>query len=212
MAAWARNRLVPQYEDPSVVRRESKELHAVSGLEQTPDRLEPLVRLFYDAITAVGNFSTVADSEMPAAYRQLLAHEHHMTVTVEKFHGGPVDVQVLDKVVGKEHYARKILLTRRSDEHVVQFGIMRVHLWHLPADVCEEIVNEQTPLGRILIEHDVMRKIHLHRLWRVEPGSGLQHHFGVDHSNVTYGRTATIECNGEPAIELLEIVAPLPTT
>lgn len=179
--------------------------------EQSPNRLEPLVRLFYDDDAGLGSFTEVSPEEMPEGYRHLLAHEHHMTVTVEKFHGGPVDVRVLDKVVTEEHYARKILLVSQSDGFVVQYGIMRVHLADLPPQAREEIVGEGNPLGRILINHDVLRKIHLHRLWRVEIGKELKDFFG-DSSPTTYGRTATIECNGEPAIELLEIVAPLPVT
>lgn len=185
---------------------------AVNESEQSPNRLDPLVRLFYDEESVLGSFTEVAREEMPEGYRHLLAHEHHMTVTVEKFHGGPVDVRVLDKVVTEEHYSRKILLANQSDGRVVQYGIMRVHLADLPPQAREEIVGEQTPLGRVLIKHDVLRKIHLHRLWRVEFGKELQEHFGVERPGVTYGRTATIECNGEPAIELLEIVAPLPLT
>jgi len=184
----------------------------VTDPEQLPNRLDPLVRLFYNDRAELGGFSAVSAEAMPREYRQLLAHEHHMTVTVEKFHGGPVDVRVLDKVVTKEHYARKILLACQRDKTVVQYGIMRIHLSDLPAEVCDEILSEQMPLGRILIEHDVMRTIHLHSLWRVELGKDLQDHFGAEGPVVTYGRTATIECNGEPAIELLEIVAPLPST
>lgn len=180
--------------------------------EHSPNRLDPLVRLFYEDDTALGTFTEVTPEQMPQGYRQLLAHEHHMTVTVEEFHGGPVEVRVLDKVVTADHYAREILLACQHDGTIVQYGIMRVHLPDLPQEVGAEIVSEQTPLGRILIEHDVMRKIHLHRLWHVDPGPELWKHFVRNESSTTYGRTATIVCNGEPAIELLEIVAPLPVT
>jgi hypothetical protein len=36
------------------------------------------------------------------------------------------------------------------------------------------------------------------------------HLFQLDRPQTTYGRTALIECDGEPAIELLEIVSPIP--
>jgi hypothetical protein len=32
---------------------------------------------------------------------------------------------------------------------------------------------------------------------------------GVPEGTTTFGRTAMIHCNGEPAVELLEIVAPV---
>ena len=39
-------------------------------------------------------------------------------------------------------------------------------------------------------------------------GEDLAAIFGVTPGSVTYGRTALIYCNGKPAVELLEIVAP----
>ena len=46
-------------------------------------------------------------------------------------------------------------------------------------------------------------------LFRVEAGAGLTRMFGCALGAITYGRTALIYCNGEPAIELIEIVAPV---
>ncbi len=115
---------------------------------------------------------------------------------------------MLDTLVTPTHYARKITLTRQRDGRVVQFGIMRVNLAVLPAEVRREIEAQQTPLGRILIQHDVMRKIHLMSLWQVTPGNDSAQIFGLSSPEVTYGRAAVIDCNGEPAIELLEIVTP----
>ena len=37
----------------------------------------------------------ISGEQMPEPYRSLLVHTHHMTVTVERHYGGPVDVQVL---------------------------------------------------------------------------------------------------------------------
>jgi hypothetical protein len=132
-----------------------------------------------------------------------------MTVTVERFHNGPVDVRVLDTLVSGDHYARKILLTRHGDGVVVQFGIMRLDFSCVSPDVRCEVESQATPLGRILIQHNVLRGVHLRRLWRVTPGEDLRRHFSISSDAVTYGRTAIIDCNGRPAIELLEIVAPV---
>ena len=72
-----------------------------------------------------------------------------------------------------------------------------------------EIESQNTPLGRILIEHNVMRQVQLISLWKVAPGEELRKLFGLADADVTYGRTALIYCNGVPAVELLEIVAPV---
>ena len=171
--------------------------------------IEPLASLFYKSLARLGQFTEVAADEMPPDYRTLLAHEHHMTVTVEQFHGCPVDVRVLDKHVTQTHYARKIMLVRQTDQVVVQFGIMRFNLDCVGPEVRAEILAEDLPLGRILIQHDVHREIHLLSLWKVQPAAELAEYLGIDKKAVTYGRTAIIDCNGEPGVELLEIVTPV---
>ncbi len=170
-----------------------------------PD-VEVLARLFHPSVDVLGSFDEVDAGDMPQPYRRLLAHQHHMTVTVEAHHGSPVDVQVLQRRATATHYAREILLRRQSDGAVVQYGIMRVNLGYLDGAVRREIERESAPLGRILIEHDVLRSIHLFSLWRIEPGEVLRRHLAARPGRSVYGRTALISCNGEPAIELLEIV------
>ncbi|HEV3004476.1 MAG TPA: hypothetical protein VGX78_08435 [Pirellulales bacterium] len=174
----------------------------------TPD-LETLSRLFYDGPEALGNFAEVAADKLPDDHRLLLAHDAHMTVAVERFHASPVRVRVLDKRVTPPHYARKILLERETDGQVVQFGIMRVNFAYLSPAVRDEIQSEAAPLGRILIRHDVLRKVQLFSLWRIVTGADLTALFGLTQPAVTYGRTALIDCNGVPAVELIEIVAPI---
>lgn len=173
-----------------------------------PD-LDALIALFYDDPDELGRFAPVSSLEMPVDYRGLLAHEEHMTVTVEAFHHSKVDVRVLSRRTAGPHYSRKILLSRQTDGRVVQFGIMRVNLNYLGSEVSDEIRREGTPLGRVLIEHDVLRQVRLVGLWQVEPGSDLRAMFDLPETRITYGRTAMIDCNGEPAIELIEIVTPI---
>jgi chorismate-pyruvate lyase len=166
-----------------------------------------LAELFYPSVESLGDFAEVEPATMPEVYRRLLAHEYHMTVTVEAHHGCPIDVAVLEAHAGETEYARKILLTRSSDGRVVQFGIVRIHWQYMSADVRRGIESQATPLGRILIDHDVMRRIHVSSLYRVTPSNELAGIMRMAEPSVTYGRTAMIYCDDHPAIELLEIVA-----
>lgn len=183
--------------------------------------LDTLVKLFYSDVAELGQFDEISDEQMPPVYKNLLAHDGHMTVTVEAHHQQPVDVIVLDRNVTSSLYARKIVLCRQHDQEVVQFGLMRVNFAHLRPDVREAIEREDTPLGRILIEHDVLRTVQLVSLYRVGPGNELKHYFGLQSTEgasngrkptTCYGRTAIIFCSDEPAVELLEIVVPEPAT
>ena len=168
--------------------------------------LETLVGLFYDQPERLGQFTEVEPDEMPEAPRRLLNHHAHMTVTVESFHQSSVDVEVLEDRADQDTYWRKILLRRQSDGGVVQFGIVRLDFRYVSEPVRREIEEQGTPLGRVLINHDVLRKVELHSLWRVAPGPELRELLGLTTDEPVYGRTALIYCNGEPAVELLEIV------
>lgn len=168
--------------------------------------LETLAALFYDSLDELGQCVEVDANEMPSAYQHLLAHEEHMTVRVEEYYGDRVDVEVVAKRHDPPHYSRKILLRRREDHVVVQYGIVRINLSVLAEEVRNEILSETRPLGTILIRHNVLRRVRLLNLWRIEAGADLQHLFGINGPQVTYGRTAVIDCNDEPAIELIEVV------
>src|SRR5262249_23120420 len=105
-------------------------------------------------------------------------------------------------------YARKILLTLQSTGRIVQFGIMRINLELCSPAVRAAIVAGQTPLGRILIEHDVLRRIEPTAFLRIVPGPKQLAWFGIDELAPMYGRLAIIHCDEQPAVELLEVVVP----
>lgn len=183
-----------------------------------PPDLQVLVDLFYSSFDSVGRFTELVAADMPQPFRRLLAHDEHMTVTVEAFFGGPVTVEVLAVHRTPTHYSRKIVLRRSSDRRAVLFGLVRLNLSFLDPTVRSEIESERIPLGRVLIEHNVMRNVRLLSLWRIEPSSELREIFELGEADpvahassgesTCYGRTALIYCNGVPAVELLEIVTP----
>jgi chorismate-pyruvate lyase len=168
--------------------------------------MESLFALFPGEKVPVHTF--IAGKDMPEPYRGLLVHEHHMTVTVEAYHGGPVDVRILQRRQDGSLYARKILLVHRASGKIVQSGIMRIDLDQCSQPVRDAIVAGQTPLGRILIEHDVLRRIEPTAYLRIIPGPAPMEWFGLKEPTPLHGRLAIIHCNGRPAVELLEVVAP----
>lgn len=174
-------------------------------VSEIPD-LQDLAAIFFADLAELGQFTAVAPNKIPQAYRDLLAHYSHMTVTVEHYHRSPVDVVVLDRTITGRHYSRKILLTRQSDGRVVQFGIVRLDFHAVSPAVRDEIKSEQTPLGRVLIKHNVMREVELKQIYRIACGPELAKHFDLPEGSEVFGRTALIYCDGEPAVELLEIV------
>ncbi len=85
---------------------------------------------------------------------------------------------------------------------------MKINLRYCSPQVRDEIVAGQTPLGRILIQHDVLRRIEPTAFLRILPDPEMTTWFGLTQQAITYGRLAIIHCDEQPAVELLEIVTP----
>ncbi len=152
----------------------------------------------------------VPGEEVPEPYHSLLVHTHHMTVTVEAHHGGLVNVRVLQRQKHGHWYARKILLALQRTGQVVQFGIVRINLDQCSPALRDAILREDTPDGRILIQHNVLRRIEPTAFLRVTPHRAMMDWFGLAEPRTTYGRLAIIHCDNRPAVELCEIVVPEP--
>ena len=130
-----------------------------------------------------------------------------MTVVLEKHHGSPVAVQVLEEHHDGDLYTRKIALSPMPDGPVVEWGVVRLNFRYIAPEVRDEILARQMPLGAILIQHNVHRRVKPRYFLRLPPHSDILQLFGApDNTEPVYGRIGTIYCDGEPAIELLEIV------
>ncbi len=170
-------------------------------------RLSELLSLFPTA-EDFREVRAIPAEEMPPPYHGLLVHEHHMTVTVEAHHGDHVNVVIYNRRHDGPYYARRIFLALQKSGRVVQYGLVRINLRYCSPEVRAEIIAGETPLGRILINHDVLRRIEPTGFLRVVTGPALMRQFGLTDPATTYGRLAYIHCNEQPAIELLEVVAP----
>lgn len=173
------------------------------------DELDALVKLFPQEQPLFQKAEHVSSASVPDPYKSLLAHNHHMTVTMEKYHQSPVDVTVLDQRLDENIYSRIILLSKTGTEDVVQFGIVKFNFDYVTQAVKNEILAGEIPLGRVLINHNVLRHVDLGAVLRITAGPGLAKFMNIQPDEVTYGRLATIFCNQQPAIDLLEVSARL---
>lgn len=173
------------------------------------EELEKLLALFPGGGKLVSSAEHVASALVPEPYRRLLVHDHHMTVTMEEFHQARVRVRVVERAREGGIYSRKILLVAEESGRVVQFGIVRFDLSYVTDAVRQEILAEREPLGRILINYNVLRHIDLGALLRLRCGPELAGYFGCPAGQSTYGRLATIFCNQKPAVDLLEVPSPV---
>jgi chorismate-pyruvate lyase len=150
----------------------------------------------------------ISPAEMPEPYRRLLVHTVHMTVTVEEFYGQSVDVKVLEIAREEDLYARKIILVLRESKRVVQFGIVAIDLALLSDEVRSQIVEGRTPLGRVLIQNNVLRHIEPAGYFKTWPTAKMCEWLEIQKPQTLYGRLGVIHTDGKPAIGVLEILSP----
>jgi chorismate-pyruvate lyase len=169
----------------------------------------PLV-IFDDLLWPADSSATLIHAAaLPEPYRMLLAHSEHMTVTMEAHYGKPVDVRVLEAGRVGEFYHRRILLALHGTDRIVQYGLVRIDLGLLPPAVRAAILAEDTPLGRILIEHNVLRRVEPTAFLQVDPGRSLVEALNLAEPTPLFGRTGVIFCDDRPAIAVLEIPGPV---
>ncbi|CAK9006852.1 Probable cyclic di-GMP phosphodiesterase VC_1348, partial [Durusdinium trenchii] len=191
----ATQRLVPPGFGPREQNADVNPLDELTRLTSLLPESEPLFELA----------EHIPASTTPEPYKQLLVHDHHMTVTMEQYHKSSVDVRVLDERLDGDIYARKILLTKAGTDIPVQFGIVRFNFHYVTQEVRNEILSGKIPLGRVLITHNVLRHIDLGAILRLTAGPGLADYLKMPVGAETYGRLATIFCNRQPAVDLLEV-------
>jgi hypothetical protein len=150
----------------------------------------------------------VQPDEIPYPQDQLLVHHDHMTVVLQRHHGSPVEVTVLEEHNGGPIYTRKISLSPKNQPgKIVEWGIVRLDFRYMDPDVRDEILSKKLPLGAVLIKHDVLRRIKPRWFIRCPAAGPLLRLFGRPTTpDDVFGRIGTIYCNDEPAIELIELV------
>jgi chorismate-pyruvate lyase len=175
----------------------------------TPDLVFPLV-IFDDVLWPADSWATLIRAvAMPEPYRGLLAHTEHMTVTVEAYYGTPVDVRVLKADRFGDFYHRRSLLVPQGSDRVVQYGLARINLGCCSTPVRDAILAQKVPLGRILIEHNVLRRVEPTSFLRIDPGPSLSEAMQLTAPTPLYGRTGVIFFNDRPAVAVLEVLAPV---
>jgi hypothetical protein len=99
---------------------------------------------------------------------------------------------------------RKIILATQNTGAVVQFAFMQLQLDAVSEAVRSEILSEQVPLGRVLVNHGLRRDFELSSFLKVGIGGGLSKLLDVPVGIVKYGRIAQILSDGKPLCAVIE--------
>lgn len=168
--------------------------------------LRALTEGFVDIASLDAAATIVSDARVPEPFRQLLVHSEHMTTRLERHCGRAVALSVLSSRRDGDSYRRMILLRPKDKPGVVEFGIVRIDLRQITADVKREILDQTVPLGDVLIRHKVLRRVEPRAYLRFTPAAPFMKHFRPG-LTAAYGRLAVIHYDTQPAIELLEVVS-----
>jgi chorismate-pyruvate lyase len=152
--------------------------------------------------------TAVKPSSIPAPYQSLLVHHGHMTEALEKFHGTTLTVHPYRVRREGEMYGRRIDLRLAGGGPPVMTGIMIFNLALVSPTVREEILRADVPLGQILIRHRILRRVASDAYLRLNAKDPFVARFELATPSVAYGRIATILCDQQPAVDLLEVVRP----
>jgi hypothetical protein len=128
-----------------------------------------------------------------------------MTAILRAYHGQDVALRVLADRLEGDQYSRKIVLTIPEPGRVVEFGIVRLELRFIDQEVRSAILNRSEPLGSILIGKRVLTKVTPNWYLRFPVDCPVVALFGGAPVEA-FGRLATIHCNGDAAVEMLEVV------
>jgi len=161
---------------------------------------------FLPGVDVLAGVRAVDGRSMSDAFRRLLVHNDHMTTTLRAYYGAPVALEVREAQLDGEAYRRRIVLRLADGGRIVEVGFVRIRLGYASKNVRERILERRTPLGDILIQADVLRRIEPRWFFEIDQHSPLLKDFDDPSLLRAFGRLGTIFCEDQPAIELLEIV------
>lgn len=142
--------------------------------------------------------------EMPVLARALLVHHGHMTEVLGRHYHGKVELTVLESQLVENSYWRKIVL--HVNGRLVEYGVVRIFLQYVSKAAADEILERKLPLGAVLIKHNILRSVEPRWYVKIAPEAIKSLFGGEPEAEPHYGRIGVIHCNGEPAIELLEVI------
>lgn len=147
--------------------------------------------------------------QLPAPFRELLAHEHDMTPTLEAYHGGTIHIDCLHMITGRGEMFREVLLRLDADNRPVEYGASRVFLQRLPDSAQALLHAGRMPLGTILQVCNCPHRGQVGGYFRIGRTAFFEQALGMPCPAFLYGRRNTLVTpDGAAIAEVCEILPP----
>ena len=169
----------------------------------------PLAHFYKNGEYRLPSVWEIADTEVPAPYRQLLVHERDMTSTLEKFHQAKTHLRVLRTAVNGDTYEREVVLALDGSNQPVEFGALTVHLERLPAAARALVTEGRRPFGGILVAQGVKFTSRPKAFIRLEPDAVISQSLELKTPATLYGRcNALFDEQGRVLADIVEVLPP----
>jgi chorismate-pyruvate lyase len=150
------------------------------------------------------------DDEVPHPYKALLVHSQDMTPTLESFYQQPVGLTVLSRERHHNSYYREVILTVENGVKPIVYGAIRIRLDHLPAPVCQRVLEEHRPFGNILQSEALPHISWPQAFFRVQSDTHTHSVLRLPRACALYGRRNVLLDGARRLLaEVIEILAPV---
>jgi len=169
---------------------------------------ESLINVFDQDSCALGLKYPIAAQTVPEPYQELLAHNDLMTATLERFYGARTILHVLEEARHGNRYTRKILLALQGSNRIVEYAVMKVNQDNCVCGLWDAIIEAKKPLGRILIENNIKRRVEPKQFFQLMPGTEIMGHYKMTRPTWVFGRITAHYWDGKLAAHVLEVLPP----
>ncbi len=171
-----------------------------------PGLLFPLDLTYERAGVDGPSAKTISPSSIPSPYRELLAHDHSMTATLERHYGVRVALRSMCAWSSGHWYYRRVVLTREDSGRPVEMGAIHMNLESLSGRIRSQILRHQTPIGRVLDDGSVSYLSRPRKFLAITPNSEMMALFWMREPRTLFGRQTELSVNGRTIGDIVEIL------
>ena len=158
----------------------------------TRDPLYPLNVVYRRAGVDMPEWRAVDPEDIPSPYRSLLVHADDMTRTLERHYGGPVMLRALSTFASGAWYFRRVLLVQEYSGRPVEMGAIRMKLDTFGATLKAQILKNEVPLGRLLVDSRYDYASRVKGYLALTPNPEMMGVFWMREPRTLYGRRTEI--------------------
>ena len=172
--------------------------------------MNPLAFFYRKLDLAMPEYEVVADHALPAACRDLLAHNEDMVARLQDHYQDTFRLSVLETRLETGTLSRLVKLIANGDSRIVEFGAIRIHLSRFSKKAVKLIREGRLPLGNILQTEKILHQSVPQAYFRLRPDALIAGAMGIDHkSGWLYGRqNVHLDASGQRLAEVVEILPP----